>query len=106
MFSLTPADWTRPWPYAGFRKIDLDVIAVSIDVGQPRSDDIIARALRNGALKAELIDAKEEFINEYVWTALKSNAMYQGVYPLSTSVARPSWLRNWSKSPRGRVPNT
>lgn len=75
-------------------KYDLDVIAVSIDVGQPPgSDDIIARALRNGALKAELIDAKEEFINEYVWTALKSNAMYQGVYPLSTSVARPLMVK-------------
>ncbi|HKM09196.1 MAG TPA: argininosuccinate synthase [Candidatus Methanomethylophilaceae archaeon] len=69
---------------------DLDVIAVSIDVGGPPSDDdIIARALRNGALKAELVDAKDEFVNEYIWPALKSNAMYQDVYPLSTAVARP-----------------
>lgn len=73
---------------------DLDVIAVSIDVGQPPSqDDIIARAMRNGALKAELIDAKDEFINEYAWTVLKSNAMYQGVYPLSTAVARPLMVK-------------
>src|SRR5690554_1995526 len=69
-------------------KYNLDVIAVSIDVGGPPSeDDIIARALRNGALKAELVDAKEEFVNEYIWPALKSNAMYQDVYPLSTAVA-------------------
>jgi argininosuccinate synthase len=73
---------------------DLDVIAVSIDVGQPPSDDdIIARALRNGALKAELVDAKDEFINEYAWAALKSNALYQNVYPLSTAVARPLMVK-------------
>lgn len=73
---------------------DLDVIAVSIDVGQPPSeDDIIARALRNGALKAELVDAKDEFIEEYAWAALKSNALFQDVYPLSTAVARPLMVK-------------
>ncbi len=73
---------------------DLDVIAVSIDVGQPPSeDDIIARALRNGALKAELVDAKDEFIEEYAWAALKSNALFQNVYPLSTAVARPLMVK-------------
>ena len=73
---------------------DLDVIAVSIDVGQPPSeDDIIARALRNGALKAELVDAKDEFIEDYAWSALKSNALYQNVYPLSTAVARPLMVK-------------
>lgn len=71
-------------------KYDLDVIAVAINVGQPPShDDIIARALRNGALKAEFIDAKNEFVEEYIWPALKANAMYQNIYPLSTSIARP-----------------
>lgn len=71
-------------------KYDLDVIAVAINVGQPpSSDDIIARAIRNGALKAEYIDAKDEFVEEYIWPALKANAMYQNIYPLSTAVARP-----------------
>jgi len=71
-------------------KYDLDVIAVAIDVGQPpSSDDIIARAIRNGAEKAQLIEAKDEFVNEYIWPALKANAMYQNIYPLSTSIARP-----------------
>ncbi len=72
----------------------LDVIAVSIDVGQPPSDDdVIARALRNGAIKAELVDAKKEFVEEYVWPSLKANAMYQNVYPLSTAVARPLMVK-------------
>ncbi|MFA6709959.1 MAG: argininosuccinate synthase [Candidatus Methanomethylophilaceae archaeon] len=69
---------------------NLDVIAVGINIGQPPSkDDIVARALRNGALKAEFIDAKKEFVEEYIWPSLKANAMYQNVYPLSTAIARP-----------------
>ncbi len=72
------------------KKYDVDVIAVAINVGQPPSqDDIIARALRNGAVKAEYIDAKKEFVEEYIWPSLKANAMYQDVYPLSTAIARP-----------------
>jgi len=71
-------------------KYDLDVIAVAINVGQPpNSDDIVARALRNGAIKAEYVDARKEFVEEYVWPALKANAMYQNIYPLSTAIARP-----------------
>ncbi|MDD4245323.1 MAG: argininosuccinate synthase [Candidatus Methanomethylophilaceae archaeon] len=72
------------------KKYDVDVIAVAINVGQPPSqDDIIARALRNGAVKAEYIDAKKEFVEDYIWPSLKANAMYQDVYPLSTAIARP-----------------
>ena len=42
-------------------KYNLDVIAVAVNVGQPpSSDDIVARALRNGAIKAEFVDAKKE----------------------------------------------
>ncbi len=71
-------------------KYDLDVIAVAINVGQPpSSDDIIARAMRNGALSAEYVDAKDEFVDEYIWPALRANAMYQNIYPLSTALARP-----------------
>ncbi|MDR2846590.1 MAG: argininosuccinate synthase [Candidatus Methanoplasma sp.] len=71
-------------------KYNLDVIAVAINVGQPPSkDDIVARALRNGAVSAEFVDAKDEFVEEYVWPALKANAVYQNIYPLSTSIARP-----------------
>ena len=71
-------------------KYNLDVIAVAINVGQPpSSDDIVARALRNGAIKAEFIDAKKEFVTDYIWPSLKANAMYEDVYPLSTAIARP-----------------
>lgn len=71
-------------------KYNLDVIAVAINVGQPpSSDDIVKRALVNGALKAQFIDAKKEFVEDYIWPSLKANAMYQEVYPLSTAIARP-----------------
>ena len=71
-------------------KYDLDVIAVAINVGQPPTkDDIIARARTIGAVKAEYLDVKEEFVKDYIWPSLKANAMYQNVYPLSTAIARP-----------------
>ena len=76
-------------------KYNLDVIAVAINVGQPpSSDDIVARALRNGAIKAEFIDAKDEFVNDGIWPSLKANAMYEDVYPLCTAIARPIIVRN------------
>ena len=79
-------------------KYNLDVIAVGINVGQPpSSDDIVARALRNGAIKAEFIDAKDEFVNDGIWPSLKANAMYEDVYPLCTAIARPIIVSNLVK---------
>lgn len=69
---------------------NVDVVAVSVDVGQPKAqDDIIARAKRNGAVDAMFIDVRKEFVEDYVWPLVKANGMYQGVYPLSTAIARP-----------------
>ena len=69
---------------------DVDVIAIALNLGQPpSSDDIVARALRNGAIKADFIDVRDEFVDEYVWPSLKANALYQNVYPLSTAIGRP-----------------
>jgi argininosuccinate synthase len=72
-------------------KYDLEVIAVSVDVGQPDVDmkDNIERANKIGAVNAYALDAKEEFVTEYCWPALKANAMYEGSYPVGTSIARP-----------------
>lgn len=69
---------------------DLDVVAVSIDVGQPGDmEKNIDRAKTIGAVAAYAVDAREEFAEGYVWPSLKANAMYQGAYPLSTAIARP-----------------
>ena len=67
-------------------KYNLDVIAVGINVGQPPSkDDIVARALRNGALKSDFVDKRKEFVEEYIWPSLKANAMYQDVFTFFAS---------------------
>jgi argininosuccinate synthase len=69
---------------------NLDVVAVSIDVGQPGDmEKNIERAKSIGAVAAYAVDAREEFAEGYVWPSLKANAMYQGIYPLSTAIARP-----------------
>ena len=71
-------------------KYNLDTIAVCIDVGQPGDMKAnIERAKSIGAVGAYAIDAKQEFVTDYVWPSLKANAMYQDVYPLSTAIARP-----------------
>lgn len=68
----------------------LEVIAVSVDVGQPcNMDEEVKRAKVIGAAKAYAIDAKEEFAESYIFPSLKANAMYEGAYPLSTAIARP-----------------
>ncbi len=71
-------------------KHGLDTIAVNINVGEARDAKALEKkALDVGAIKAYVIDAKEEFIRDYAFPALKANALYQGVYPLATALARP-----------------
>jgi len=69
----------------------VDVICVLVDVGQPLTnlDDAVTRAKKNGAYKVVVVDAKEEFANDFVAPTLKANALYEDVYPLATSIARP-----------------
>jgi argininosuccinate synthase len=66
-----------------------DIVAVTVDVGQPAADLFQARE-RAEALGAThvLIDGKDEFARDYCFPALQANASYQG-YPLSTAIARP-----------------
>ncbi len=71
-------------------KYNMDVIALSVDVGnEPDFPAIREKALKLGAIKAVVADAKKAFINDFVFPALKANAMYQGQYPLATALARP-----------------
>jgi len=65
------------------------VIALAIDLGQGEElKPIQKKALTIGAAKSLIIDAKKEFISEYIWPALFANAIY-GDYPLATALARP-----------------
>lgn len=68
----------------------LDVVAVTVDVGQPVDlERVSAKARASGAVSAHVADARREFAEEFVAPALKANALYEGVYPLSTALARP-----------------
>ncbi len=68
----------------------MDVIAFSVDVGnEPDFPAIREKALKLGAIKAIVKDAREPFVSEYVFPALQANAMYEGQYPLATALGRP-----------------
>ncbi len=67
-----------------------EVIACAIDVGQAaETKGLKERALRTGASKAYLIDARKEFVEDYIWPTLQAQAIYEGKYLLGTSIARP-----------------
>ncbi len=69
---------------------DMDVITVTVDVGQ--GDDykkISAKAKRLGVKKHYNIDAKKEFVTNFIFPSIKANALYQKKYCLATALARP-----------------
>jgi argininosuccinate synthase len=67
-----------------------EVVCYCADVGQGQElEGLEAKALATGASKLYVEDLRDEFVREYVWTALKANAVYEGVYLLGTSLARP-----------------
>ena len=71
-------------------KYDMDVIAVTIDVGNERDFTAVRqKALDTGAIKAVVIDAKELFVRHFIFPALQANALYEGQYPLATALSRP-----------------
>src|SRR5258705_8383621 len=63
-----------------------EVIALTIDIGQLADDleEVKKKAIKLGAIKAIVVDAKDEFANEYIAKGIKANASYQGEYHLST----------------------
>jgi argininosuccinate synthase len=69
---------------------DCPVIAFAADVGQEQdSNELKTRALEAGADEVIVEDLKEEFTKDYVWPALRGDAIYESSYLLGTSLARP-----------------
>jgi argininosuccinate synthase len=68
-----------------------EVIALAVDVGQGGEDmnDIRQRALDCGAVESVVVDAKDQFANDFLMPALKANALYQKRYPLVSALSRP-----------------
>ncbi|MCX5781540.1 MAG: argininosuccinate synthase [Elusimicrobia bacterium] len=71
-------------------KYNAEVIACVVDVGQ--NEDLKAikqKALKTGASKAYVVDAKKRFVSNYIFPAIKAGAIYEGRYLLGTALARP-----------------
>jgi argininosuccinate synthase len=68
-----------------------EIVAVAVDVGQEGGDmeAVRERALAAGAVESIVVDAKQEFADEYAARALKANALYEGKYPLVSALSRP-----------------
>ncbi|MBL8014094.1 MAG: argininosuccinate synthase [Candidatus Omnitrophica bacterium] len=67
-----------------------DVIAYMADVGQGSDFKTYEkRALMTGASKVYILDLKKEFVEDYVFPALKAGAVYEHKYYLATALSRP-----------------
>ncbi len=67
-----------------------EVIGYCADLGQGEElDDVNEKALKTGAAKCIIEDLREEFTRDFVFPALRANAVYEGTYLLGTSIARP-----------------
>ncbi|MGI0054351.1 MAG: argininosuccinate synthase [Thermoplasmata archaeon] len=75
-----------PW----LKERGYEVIALTVHVGQPVDLNAVRRkALAVGARRAYVVDARDEYAEEFVRPAIAANALYEGQYPLSTALARP-----------------
>ncbi len=76
-----------PWLKENY---NCDVIAMIADVGQADDiDSVVEKAHKTGAAKVIVKDLREEFLNDYVFPALRAGAVYEHKYLLGTSLARP-----------------
>lgn len=67
-----------------------EVVALVLDLGQGRElTDVRERALALGAVRCHVIDAREEFVRDFILPALQAGAMYEDGYPLATALGRP-----------------
>jgi argininosuccinate synthase len=80
----------------------MEVVAVAADVGQGGEDlDVIRqRALDCGAVEAVVVDAREEYADDYCLPALKANALYMGRYPLVSALSRPLIVKHMVRAAR------
>ena len=70
---------------------EAEVVTLTINLGQPGEDydEVVEKARNMGAVETVVIDAREEFAEDYVLPAIRANALYGGGYPLFTSLGRP-----------------
>ena len=83
-------------------ELGVEVVCLAVDVGQASDDwDVVKeRARAAGAVEAIVVDAREEFAEEFVAPALKANAMYEGRYPLVSALSRPVIVKHLVETAR------
>ena len=75
-----------PWLKENY---DAEVITCTIDLGMVDLETIRQRAYAVGASQAVTVDGRETLVEEFLWPALRSDAIYEGQYPLATALGRP-----------------
>ena len=71
-------------------RYDAEIATLTMDLGgKVDLEGARQRALSIGAIRADVLDAREEFVSDYVWPSLTAGAIYEGVYPLATALGRP-----------------
>jgi argininosuccinate synthase len=70
---------------------DAEVVTLTVNLGQPGEDYEVVegKARQLGAVDTYVVDAREEFANDFVVPAIKANAIYGLAYPLFTALGRP-----------------
>ena len=81
-------------------KYGAQVVTLTIDLGMVNLEEIRQRALRTGAADALTVDAKEEFVRDFVCPALQAGAVYEEQYPLATALGRPLIARHLVEAAR------
>src|SRR5213080_1595893 len=69
---------------------DVEVVTITLDLGEGRVlEEVRDRAIGAGALRAHVLDARDEFAANFIVRALKADAVYEDRYPMATSLGRP-----------------
>jgi argininosuccinate synthase len=71
-------------------KYDADIVTATGNLGQKKElIGVREKALKTGVSSVHIVDLTRTFVEEYIFPALKSGALYEGVYPMATSLGRP-----------------
>ncbi|MBY4131382.1 argininosuccinate synthase [Rhodococcus fascians] len=84
------------------RETGREVVAVAIDLGQGGEDMNVVRqrALDCGAVESVVVDARDEFADEYCLPTVQSNALYMDRYPLVSAISRPLIVKHLVENAR------
>ena len=84
------------------RETGKEVVAVAIDLGQGGEDMNVVRqrALDCGAVESVVVDARDEFADEYCLPTVQSNALYMDRYPLVSAISRPLIVKHLVENAR------